>query len=276
MNKLAVLGPAGTFSELAAKKYIKNIDNNMEIEFYSTITKAFNAVGKECEFGIIPIENTLDGYVQVALDLLAQSDLYIVKELVIPIQFAFLGNASELSEIKKIYAQFKTQGQCCNFLEQLNSTKIITTESNGESYEAAKVGVVGEGAIVPQYLLNKEKEFSLNIENVTDSKDNHTRFIVLSKNPPKHDHRKTYKTSIVIMDAKDDKPGILARVLNEFASRDINLTSIISRPTKIGLGKYYFFIDVEGNYDRDENIRQAINKISENNVVKVLGAYSLS
>jgi prephenate dehydratase len=275
MNKLAVLGPAGTFSELAARKYIENIDEDMEINFYSTITKVFNAVGKECEYGIIPIENTLDGYVQIVLDLFAQLDLNIASELIIPIQFAFVGNASELSEIKKIYAQFKTQGQCCNFLEQLNSTKIITTESNGDSYEAAKVGGEGEGAIVPQYLLNKESKFSLNIENVTDSKDNHTRFVVISKNPEKHDYSKSYKTSIVIMDAKDDKPGILARVLNEFASRDINLTSIISRPTKIGLGKYYFFIDVEGNYDMDENIRRAIDKISENNAVKVLGAYSL-
>jgi prephenate dehydratase len=275
VNKLATLGPAGTFSELAAKKYIECINDSMEIKFYPTITKVFNAIGKECDFGIIPIENTLDGYVQVVLDLLAQSDLKIVKELVIPIQFAFVGNGLDISDIKKIYAQFKTQGQCYNFLEKLTDAKIITTESNGESFEAVHQGKLGEGAIIPQYILNTKDTFSLKVESVTDSKDNHTRFIVLSRNEEQFQIEKAYKTSIVIMDAKDDKPGILARVLNEFASKNINLTSIISRPTKVALGKYYFFIDVEGHYAIDDNIGKAIKKISEDNIVKVLGAYPL-
>jgi prephenate dehydratase len=275
MKKLATLGPTGTFSELAGRKYIETINESMELKLYPTITKVFDAIGEECEFGIIPIENTLDGYVQIVLDLLAQSDVQIIKELVISIQFAFVGNAVDISEIKKIYAQFKTQGQCYNFLEQFTSAEIITTESNGKSYEVVKRGSLGEGAIIPQYILNMKNKFPLKIDNVTDSNDNHTRFIILSKNTAQYDINKSYKTSIVIMDAKDNKPGILSKILNEFSSRDINLISIISRPTKIALGKYYFFIDIEGHYNMNENIRQAILKISENNIIKVLGAYPL-
>lgn len=275
MNKIAMLGPAGTFSELAAKKYIEKTNKNIEIEFYPTITKVFKAIGEECKLGIIPIENTLDGYVQLVLDLLAQADLQIIYELVIPIQFSFVGNAFDISDIKKIYAQFKTQGQCCNFLEQFNSIKVITTESNGESFEKLKMGTIGESSIIPRHLLNTENEFPFIIENITDSQDNETRFIILSKNAEVYDVNKHYKTSIVIMDAIDNKPGVLSKILNEFSSRNINLTSIISRPTKRALGKYYFFIDLEGHYAIEKNISQAIEIINKNNIVKILGSYSL-
>ncbi|MDD3224127.1 MAG: prephenate dehydratase domain-containing protein [Clostridium sp.] len=275
MNSIATLGPAGTFSELATKKYIEKTNKNIETAFYPTITKVFNSIGKECELGIIPIENTLDGYVHLVLDLLAQEDLHIIQELVLPIQFSFVANSSDISGIKKVYAQFKTQGQCYNFLEQLNSIKVITTESNGESFEKLKDGIFEESAIIPQYLLNTENKFPFVIENVTDSQDNETRFVVLSKNTESYNINKNYRTSIVIMDAIDNKPGVLSKILNEFSSRNINLTSIMSRPTKRALGKYYFFIDIEGHYAINKNISQAIKIISKNNTVKVLGSFPL-
>ena len=275
MNKIATLGPAGTFSELATKKYIQKTNKNIEIAFYPTITKIFKAIDEECELGIVPIENTLDGYVQLVLDLLAQANLQIIDELVIPIQFSFVGNSLDISDIKKVYAQFKTQGQCYNFLEQFNSIKVITTESNGESFEKLKRGIIGESAIIPQYILNTENTFPFIIENITDSKDNETRFIIFSKNAESYDVNKHYKTSIVIMDAVNNKPGVLSKILDEFSSRNINLTSIISRPTKRALGKYYFFIDIEGHYAIDKNISQAIEIISKNNIVKILGSFSL-
>lgn len=275
MNRIATLGPAGTFSELATKKYIEKTNKNIEIVFYPTITKVFKAIGEECELGIIPIENTLDGYVQVVLDLLAQTDLQIIYELVIPIQFSFAGNALDIQDIKKVYAQFKTQGQCCDFLEQFNNIKVITTESNGESFEKLKRGIIGESAIIPQYILNTENKFPLIMENITDSQDNETRFIILSKNAESYNINRHYRTSIVIMNAIDNKPGVLTKILNEFSSRDINLASIISRPTKSALGKYYFFIDIEGHYAIEKNIRQAIEIISEKNIVKTLGSFPL-
>lgn len=76
------------------------------------------------------------------------------------------------------------------------------------------------------------------------------------------------------MDAADDRPGALFRVLEEFAQRQINLSSIISRPTKKGLGKYYFFIDIDGSYPEEENVRQAIEVISKHSLVKIIGSYS--
>lgn len=274
MKKIATLGPAGTFSEIAAKKYITIMNENAEIKFYPTITKVFNAIGQECEIGIIPIENTLDGYVQLTLDLLAQTDLKIIKELVVPIQFSFVGKVLDINEVQKIYVQFKTQGQCYNFLEKLPNAKIITTESNGESFEKFKKGKLGEGAIIPKYILNRVEKNAFSMENVTDSEENETRFIVLSKSEEKYDADSIYKTSIVVMDAEDNKPGELVKILNEFSERNINLTSIMSRPTKRALGKYYFFIDIVGNCKEEINVKSAIKKISKDNVVKILGSYT--
>lgn len=270
MSKIATLGPAGTFSEIAVNRYSKSINENVEIMFYPTITKVFNAIDNECEIGVIPIENTLDGYVQLTLDLISQTNLNIIYETIVPIQFAFVSN-SNILETEKIYAQFKTQGQCYKFLEQFSYLKTITTESNGESLYEVKKGVLGEGAIIPKHVL-KSETFNFVMENITDSYENETRFILLSKKSITYEVNKRYKTSIVIMDAMD-KPGMLSNILNVFSERDINLTSIISRTTKKKLGKYYFFIDIDGHYIKDKNIKIAIDKIKENNLVKVLGSY---
>lgn len=123
-------------------------------------------------------------------------------------------------------------------------------------------------------MLKDENEFSFTLANVTDSKENETRFIILSKNNMEYDISKKYKTSIAIMDVSN-KPGVLFGILNEFSKRNINLTSIMSRPTKKGLGKYHFFIDINGHYPEEENIKQAIDTIRENSEIKVLGSYSV-
>jgi Prephenate dehydratase len=274
MKKIATLGPKGTFSEVAVKKYIEFIKEDAETIFYPTITKAFNAIGEECELGIIPIENTLDGYVHLSLDLLSQTDLHIISELVIPIQFSFVGNTADINNIKKVYVQFKAQGQCCKFLEQLEDVKIITTDSNIESLQCAKEGSFEDGAVVPQHIINTENKFPLVIETITDSKENETRFIVLKRGNIAYDENKHYKTSIVITNTVD-KPGALAAILNEFSQKNINLNSIMSRPTKEVLGKYIFFIDIDGHYLHDVNVKQALEEIRKENVVRILGSFPL-
>jgi prephenate dehydratase len=273
MKKISTLGPKGTFSELAARKYIEKIKIPAEIAFYPTMSKAFNAVGKECEIGVIPIENTLDGYVQLCLDLLSQGNLQIAYELKIPIQFAFIGNACHISDITKVYSQFKTQGQCHRFLEALDNARIVTTDSNSESFEQLKTAEPGTGAVIPQHMLNYDNRFPLVINNVTDCQENETRFLVLSKCPELYDKAKHYKTSIAIMNVVDE-PGALFKILNEFSSKEINLNSIMSRPTKKALGKYLFFIDIDGHYPMEERVKEVIDRISEKNIVKILGSYS--
>lgn len=273
MSKIATLGPKGTFSELACNKYLTSTSKKFELSFYPSISKAFAAIGNECDIGIIPIENTLDGYVQLCLDLLLHTDLKIIYEIIVPVQFALVGNISDFSNITTLYGQFKAQGQCTNIIEQLSNVKIITTESNSTSYEQVKNLIPGEAAIIPKHLLNKNDNFALTMKNVTDSLENETRFIVLSKSPVPYESSKKYKTSLIIQNPVD-KPGSLSEILQQFSKNDINLKSIMSQPTKQLIGKYSFFIDIDGNCPHDEAIKKVIDSIRTSYSVKLLGSYS--
>ena len=273
MTKIAVLGPTGTFTEKAAVEYMQKIGIQGKLEYYTTLKKTFEAIGKDCSYGVIPIENTLDGFVQIILDFLTHSELRIIHELVLPIRFGFVANAKQLEEVKTVYTQFKTQNQCLDFLEQFAEKNIITTPSNSASYEQACKGIEGEAAIIPMHNFESELPFPLFLENVADSLDNETRFIVLSKEDTKEFSEKAkYKTLLVIHDDQD-RPGLLVDILNVFSKEEINLVSIISRPTKKGLGSYNFFIDVEGCYQRNEKVKVAVERVMKEYKVRVLGSY---
>jgi prephenate dehydratase len=272
MLKIAVLGPTGTFTEKAAMKYLDAQQFSGELNYYTTLRKTFDAIGTECDLGVIPIENTLDGFVQIILDFLTHSDLNIIHEIVLPIRFAFVSNCKDISHVKKVYTQFKSQNQCYDFLDKLTGVSVITTASNSESYALIRQGVEFDGAIIPMHLLEEGMGFETVIENVADSIDNETRFIILAKEPNREKKNTAWKTLLVIHD-DSDRPGLLVDILNIFSDEGINLKSIFSRPTKKGLGNYNFFIDVEGCYQKDEHVKRAVQTVTQNYKVRVLGSY---
>lgn len=273
MDKIAVLGPQGTFTELATKKYIETLGLNVELEYFPSMRRTFNAVGKTCKYGVIPIENTLDGFVQIILDLLTSSDLKVIHEIVLPIRFAFVANSLEIKDIKKIFVQFKSENQCLDLLEKFRDIDIITTASNSKSYQEVLQGGEGVGAIIPIHLLAEHNEFKMVMKDVADSSENETRFLVVSKNLNDEvslDYN--WKTFFVVSD-DSDHPGLLCDILNTFSNKGINLESIISRPTKTGLGNYNFFIDIEGCYQKDKMVREAISHVLNKYSIKILGSY---
>jgi prephenate dehydratase len=272
MIRIAALGPQGTFTELAARRYMAEKRIEGELLFYPTIGRTFQAIGRECDLGLIPIENALDGFVEPSLDLLLQGDFHIIHELVVPIEFVFVGNAPRLEEIATVYVQFKARGQCVQFLERLANIRFVTTESNGLSLEQVRKGIFGEGAIVPKYALTADDRFAVTVEGVDDYENNRTRFLVLATVPTAYEPGACFKTSIAVVDVADE-PGALAKILNELADRRINLASIVSRPTKREIGKYHFFLDLEGHYPADPSVKAAIDRIAVKNTVKVLGSY---
>ena len=270
---IAVLGPTGTYTEKAAKEYMQRRQLDGQLHYYSTMRKTLDAIGTECSYGVIPIENTLDGFVQIILDLLTHSKLKITHEIVLPIRFGFISNADHLSHVKRIFTQFKSQNQCLNFLENFTEEQIITTQSNSASYQMLINGDKADGAIVPMHFLHQKQKFNLEIDDVADSVDNETRFIVLStKLNEEINTGYDWKTLLVIHDDQD-RPGLLVDILNVFAREKINLVSIISRPTKKGLGNYNFFIDVEGCYQRNQKVREAVIEVMNAYNVMVLGSY---
>lgn len=293
--RIAVLGPEGTFSDRAYMEYAKayftdneSMEEKLEPLYCQTIDDVFAAVcpdgvsdiGDVCEFGIVPIENTLDGYVQRTLDLLLEKDVYIIGENFVPVQFSMVGNTACLADVRKLYVQFKANGQCRRFINSLSGVKIVPTESNMESYYRLK-DAEGAAAIVPKHIADNEKDRFV-IENVTDADKNYTRFVIFKRGvlgldePIKmcyaDDKSKKVRVPVYIMPATD-RPGILFEILKGFHEKQINLISIMSRPTKQEIGTYNFYIEIDGFCDSIDVILDTLRQIKVYNDIKILGVY---
>jgi prephenate dehydratase len=270
MNSIAVLGPENTFSEIAARKFVERQADEISIEFFPTIKRVIDAVGHRCAYAIVPIENMIDGYVQQTLDLLLHGRLTIIDEILVPIEFAFVANARSIDRVQRIFVQFAAEGQCTEFLETVHEAQRITTQSNIESLQKVADGVESDAAIVPNHVLGTYS-FPLVVSDIADYGNNATRFIVLSEQETVPNLAVAYKTSLVIMEGID-RPGMLTDILSAFSSRGINLLSIMSRPTKATMGKYHFFIDIEG-YALDTAVQAALAEIRRCGNVKLLGSF---
>lgn len=275
--KIAILGPEGTFSDSAYRLY--DVNKTLEPVYYPTIDEVFGGVAdEECELGIVPIENTLDGYVQRTLDLLLEKDVCIIDENRVAVQFSLLANADNIEEIDTLFVQFKANGQCRQFISSLKNIKLVTTQSNMESYYSI-AGEKGLAAVVPAHIAKDEKEKFV-IDNITDTSNNFTRFVVFTKNSisiddinkKKIEGVKKIKIPVYIM-PNVDRPGILYEILKTFYEKKINLISIMSRPTKQELGTYNFYIEIDGYVDQLDVIEESLKEIEKENGIRLLGIY---
>ncbi|PKF61939.1 prephenate dehydratase [Psychromonas sp. psych-6C06] len=271
MLNIATLGPKETFSDLATHQYINAQPESFNIKYYSSLSETFKAIGSECDYGVLPIENLSEGYVQVVLDHLLSTDLIVVSELLLAIQFSFVANCAKLSELTDLYVQFVAHGQCSEFINKLSGVTIHNTQSNIESLLLARNKGKGAGAIIPQHALPQAQEGCLIQKNVTNYENNQTRFLVLTKQAQPRLAGASYKTTLVVKN-ENDCPGVLGNIVNAFASQKVNLTSIMSRPTKSQFGKYHFFIDIDG-HQLDDNINASLKQISAEYPVTIIGSY---
>ncbi len=271
MLNIATLGPKETFSDLATQQYIKSQSQPFNIKYYNSLSESFKAIGQECEYGVLPIENLSEGYVHVVLDLLLSTDLVVVSELLLAIQFSFVADCKDISELSELYVQFVAHGQCSEFIDKLSHTKVHNTQSNIESLLLAQSRGEGAGAIIPQHALDLVNSDFLIKKNVTNYENNQTRFLVLTKKVQPRLQGESYKTTLVVKN-ESDCPGVLGNIVSAFASEKVNLTSIMSRPTKSQIGKYHFFIDIDG-HQLDENISKSLKQIKDQYPVTVIGSY---
>lgn len=273
---IGTLGPEGTFSDIATKKYIEASGFDFKISYFKSIKSTLLAVGKECDFGILPIENYSEGFVSVVLDTMVDSKLFIIGEVLLPIHFSFVTNAKSLEEVKTLFVQFVAKNQCCDFIDSLGDIDIVSTESNIASLDSVKRGCASSaGAIVPASALSKG-DFLITHDNVNDFYNNKTRFLVFSSKPQHSEKREeeNYKTSIVVYN-DHDRPGLLETILTPFSKRNINLISITSRPTKKTFGRYNFFIAFEG-YLEDAIVNAALKEVGQNNRLSIFGSYPIA
>lgn len=223
----------------------------------------------ECEFGVVPIENSIEGPVGITLDSLAHKfDLKIYNELIIPInQNLIVNQGTSMDDIEDVYSHEQAISQCREFINEHKiqphyavSTAHAAKSIIGDNSKAA----IGNAKTVELYDLEILKS------NIQDTDNNETRFVVLSKKSNKQTG--SDKTS-VIFSIYEDRPGGLYNILGIFQKNNINLTKIESRPSRKGLGKYLFFVDFYGHED-DVVIKNILKEIDDNTYfLKVLGSY---
>ncbi|KGK99618.1 chorismate mutase [Methanococcoides methylutens] len=276
---VGVLGPAGSYSDKAAKGWMKKqgIEGKASLLYYDDITDTFSAVivGRT-DMGIVPIENSIEGSVGITLDLLLESDVTIIGEIVVPIKHCLLSKG-KISDIRIILSHPQALAQCRQFIR--THFKDVEIRTTGSTSHAAKLANEFEemAAIASE---ESAKAYGLNIlmPNIQDREQNHTRFIAIRKNDTEMDESNTNdayvrKTSVIAY-IGNDRAGSLYEILGEFAKRDINLTRIESRPSKRSLGDYLFYIDLEGSTS-DAVIKDALYHIdSKVSMLKVLGSYN--
>jgi chorismate mutase/prephenate dehydratase len=236
----------------------------------------FTEVGKNrADYGVVPVENTTEGVVTHTLDMFVDSDLKIVSQIVLPIQYCLAGNC-KLEKIQRLYVHPQALGQCRSWVQKnLPHAEILETSSNARSAElvahpAGKTARPRRDVAAITGLLAAEK-YGLDVleQDIQDNADNATRFLVLGRqcSPPTGNDRTSLMVSIT------DKVGALHSSLAAFRRYKINMTKIESRPSKRKAWEYFFFIDCDGHM-KDRKVAKAISLLGEHcNFVKILGSY---
>ncbi len=265
--KISILGPRGTFSEEAAHKFFKN----HELLLGKDIEEIFESVlSGKAEYGIVPVENSLEGSVGVTLELLQKKNVKIYGEIILDIRHSLMALPSAgLRDIKEIISHPHALAQCKNFIKTLK----VNTRSFHSTAEAAREiaqhKLKNAAAIAPKVAAQL---YNLKIlkEDIQDENHNQTRFFVIAKK----DYEKTGRDKTSIIFGLKDRPGALYEALEGFALEKINLTKIESRPSRKALGDYVFYIDFEGHRE-DARIRKVLRNLKKRVAfMKVLGSYS--
>lgn len=267
-KQVGYLGPEGTFSHEAV---LKAVNDDSIIVPYDNIVNIFESIeNNEIDEAIVPIENSTEGSVLITLDALFHFDLIINKELELPInQNLLVQKGMTLEDITVICSHQQALAQCRHYINNLNK-KVHAMSSTATA--ARYVTEFPTAAVIGNEMLSQKYGLEILSHNIHDYEGNVTRFVIISKDS-QEEITGNDKTSIVIS-LKDDKPGGLYEILYVFAQENINLTKIESRPSKKGIGKYLFFIDMQGHIN-ESHINKTLSTIeSEVSMLKVLGSYT--
>ncbi len=273
--KVGYLGPMGSYSYEVACQYAAEIKRPAECIPLPNFSSVIEGVeGGKLDCGIIPVENSTNGAVASAMDMLVSlRQSTVCGERVLDIDHCLLSQSTDIENIKYVYSHEQALEQCRGFFSsRYPHIELINCSSTTQACELARKNGGTYGAVagkVAAQLYN----LMVVARNIQDNVFNQTRFLLIALNktqPTGHD-----KTSIVFA-FHDDRPGSLFNVLKSFADRNINLSRIESRPSKQTMGKYIFYIDFSGHIDN--NTSQTILKEISDQVswVKVLGSYPAS
>ncbi|MCE5287044.1 MAG: prephenate dehydratase [Pelosinus sp.] len=272
------LGPKGTYSEeMALSIYAKE---EAALVPYTSISAVIRAVETgEVSQGVVPIENSIEGSINITLDMLAHDvHLFITQEKIKSIHNYLLVNGETWQtspageNIELIISHEQPLAQCRNYINtHFPKARIKVVESTSTAASLVAAGKVGWAAICSQ---RAAEIYNLKIAagNIQDNDSNRTRFVVIKKRPDALVHDGLYKTLLACR-INGERPGALYELLTEFVKRNINITKIESRPARTNLGEYIFFLDIDGGI-HSETIRELAAAVEEKTLwFKNLGSY---
>jgi len=264
---VAYLGPKGTFSETAAMKHFGHAAEGTPTPSIDEVYRKVQA--GEADFGVVPVENSTEGAVGRSLDLMPSTPLKVCGEVLIPIHHHLMSKgAKDLASIPRVFSHSQSLAQCHEWLNaNLPRAERIAVASNAEAARRAAeepdaAAVAGEAAAL---------HYGLDVlsSNIEDEPNNTTRFLVLGDYEPKPSGKD--KTSLVL--SANNRAGAVYEMLTPFATRGVSMTKFESRPSRVALWDYLFFVDIEGHRD-DANVAAALAEVGKiAGYIKVLGSY---
>ena len=263
---VAYLGPAGTFTQEAA---LKHFGHSVITTSLATIDQVFREVESgNCHYGVVPIENSIEGVINHTHDMLINSSLKIVGEVELRIRQNLMGRAERLDDIHKIYSHQQSFGQCRVWLgNHLADVEWISVNSNAEAAKLASKD--RSAAAIASESAAGLYDLSILAANIEDDPNNTTRFLVIGGGNVSRSGND--KTSLIF--STPNKPGALHKMLVCFSNHDVSMTRIESRPSRRDMWDYVFFVDIEGHVD-DDKVAAAIKQLEgQAPMVKLLGSY---
>lgn len=264
-TSIAYLGPEATFTHLAS---LSKFGSSVKYVPCTSITEVFQEVDhKHVDYGVIPVENSIEGAVNHSLDMFFDSDLKICSEILFEISHNLMA-ACRLSEVKRIYSNPQVFGQCRLWLER-NVPKAELLETTSTTQAAQRAAQEDGAAAIASSLAATIYNLSILKESIEDLPHNMTRFLVIGRHIAKPTKRD--KTSVLV--SIKDKVGALYEMLEPIRKNRINMTKIESRPSKKKAWDYYFFIDFEGHVE-EKRVKKTIREMEDRvRFIKILGSY---
>lgn len=264
--QIAYLGPEGTYTHLAAQKHFGGSVVGLPAMDIADVIREVEA--GSAQYGVVPLENSLEGGVNQTLDALRESPLKICGEVVLGIHHQLLSQATELGEIKRVYAHAQALAQCRHWLAaNLAAAECAPLSSNAEA--ARRVCREPDAAAIAGEVAAEIYDLNILRANIEDDPGNTTRFVVLGRDAPPPSGKDV--TSLMFTTA--NRPGALHEVLSVLASAGISMTRIESRPLRQEAWDYVFFVDIEGHAE-NATVRDALRLLEDKtSLLKVLGAY---
>jgi 3-deoxy-7-phosphoheptulonate synthase len=271
LPKVAIQGEEGSYSEEAGIKYWGKSVVFIPKRSFEEVTESVDR--GEADYGLMPLENTLIGSIAHTYELILESHLPIIGEVITSVSHCLLAvKKVPVDQLRRVYSHPAALSQCSTFLQSLKDCEIIPIyDTAGSAMKVSRDKDPAEAAIASR-LAAQLYNLEILAEKLEDYPNNQTRFIIVGKKSGESS-LKNAKTSIVFTTLH--QPGALYKVLKVFNDYGINLTKLESRPHKTEPWRSYFYLDFEG-HQKDGIIKEAMKELKEQtNFLKVLGSYPM-